>query len=70
MASSRLDTFAIGEFFNKLIYDYKMLYPSEGLIAELLIMDFSWATMHAGKCLNSIEIQNINFIFLILIYLI
>ena len=49
LTESRHDTFAIGEFFNKLIYDYKMLYPSEGLVAKLLIMDFSWATMHAGK---------------------
>ena len=42
MASSRHDTFAIGGFFNKLIYDYYMLYPSEGLISKLLIMDFLW----------------------------
>ena len=49
MATSRHDTYALSEFFNKFIYDYKMLYPNENLVAKILMGDFSWAQMHAGN---------------------
>ena len=48
MATSRHDTYSISEMFNLFIYNYKKIFPSDGLIFRLLISDFSWATMHAA----------------------
>ena len=35
MASSRHDTYAISEFFNRFIYDYKMLHPCDESIKSI-----------------------------------
>jgi hypothetical protein len=57
VASSRHDTFAIGESLRLLRYNFNTIYPKKNLNFRLVCSDLSWATIHAT--LEALNTENV-----------
>jgi hypothetical protein len=57
VVSSRHDTGLIGEMFQKLKFNYKLIHKNKHLKFRLVVSDFSWPTIHAA--LEQLNNENI-----------